>query len=234
MRRYATTVYGPWLVGGDFNSIMRAGDTIGGAEVTLADILPMRTTVDECQLQEGKIIGSYITWNNKHENGTKVYSKIDRVLINDDWLQMFPDSVAHFLPQGVFDHCPCVVQYTMANTRRKSSFKYFNMWALAHNFEDVVRFGWQVDIQGTPMYRVAKNLKGLKHSLQKLNREQFSDIENLTHVIEIALQKYQEKLRDDPLNTELCKAERECAHDLMGLIKAKELYLAQKAKENLG
>ncbi|XP_074267229.1 uncharacterized protein LOC141590547 [Silene latifolia] len=232
MRRYAITVDGAWLVGGDFNSLMNVGERIGGANVTLVDILPMRTAIADCQLQEGKVIGSYFTWNNKHEDGTKVYSKIDRVLINDEWLQMFPDSVAHFLPEGLFYHCPCVINFTMASTKRQKSFKYFNMWALADNFEDVVSTGWQAEIQGTPMYRVTKKLKGLKHSLKQLNREQFSDIENLTHVTTIAMQKFQENLRADPLNVDLCKAERECAHDLMELTKAREMYLAQKSKEN--
>ncbi|XP_074303276.1 uncharacterized protein LOC141637734 [Silene latifolia] len=232
LRNYATTANGPWLVGGDFNSIMRVGERIGGSDVTLAEILPMRKALDDCQLQEGKMIGSYFTWNNKHEDGTKVYSNIDRVLTNDAWLQRFPDSVAQFLPEGLFDHCPCVIQFIRTSARKRAPFKYFNMWALADNFDEVVQTGWQEDIGGSPMFRVTKKLKGLKHRLQKLNREQFSDIENLTHVTEIALQNYQEQLRDDPLNSELCKAERACAQDLMGLRKAKEMYLAQKAKES--
>ncbi|XP_074288087.1 uncharacterized protein LOC141613248 [Silene latifolia] len=232
LRNYATTATGPWLVGGDFNSVLRMGERIGGTDVTLAEILPMRKALDDCQLQEGKMIGSYFTWNNKQDDGTRVYSKIDRVLINDAWLQRFPDSVAHFLPEGLFDHCPCVIQFNRISARKKAPFKYFTMWALADNFDEVVQHGWQEDIDGSPMFRVTKKLKSLKHRLQELNREQFSDIENLTHVTEIALQNFQEQLRHDPLNKEMCKTERACAQELMGLRKAREMYLAQKAKES--
>ncbi|XP_074291149.1 uncharacterized protein LOC141617918 [Silene latifolia] len=38
LRNYATTANGPWLVGGDFNSIMKVGERIGGSDVTLAEI----------------------------------------------------------------------------------------------------------------------------------------------------------------------------------------------------
>ncbi|XP_074299534.1 uncharacterized protein LOC141630656 [Silene latifolia] len=193
LRNYATTANGPWLVGGDFNSVMRMGERIGGTDVTLAEILPMRKALDDCQLQEGKMIGSYFTWNNKQDDGTR---------------------------------------FNRTSARKRAPFKYFNMWALADNFDEVVQHGWQEDIDGSPMFRVTKKLKGLKHRLQELNREQFSDIENLTHVTEIALQNFQEQLRHDPLNNEVCKAERACAQELMGLRKAKEMYLAQKAKES--
>ncbi|XP_074300540.1 uncharacterized protein LOC141631817 [Silene latifolia] len=173
------------------------GERIGGTDVTLAEILPMRKALDDCQLQEGKMIGSYFTWNNKQDDGTRVYSKIDRVLINDAWLQRFPDSVAQFLPEGHFDHCPCVIQFNRTSAWKKAPFKYFNIWALADNFDEVVQHRWQEDIDGSPMFR-----------------------------------NFQEQLRHDPLNNEMCKAERACAQELMGLRKAREMYLAQKAKES--
>ncbi|XP_074292818.1 uncharacterized protein LOC141619696 [Silene latifolia] len=99
-----------WMICGDFNSLMNINERIGGAPVSWNDVLPMRQIVLNCNLIEMKTVGAFFTWNNKHENGTKVYSKLDRVLINADWLTTFPECYANFLPEGLFDHCPCLIK----------------------------------------------------------------------------------------------------------------------------
>ncbi|XP_074289098.1 uncharacterized protein LOC141614238 [Silene latifolia] len=144
---------------------------------------------------------------------------------------MYPESVANFLPEGMFDHCPCLINFEVQMVRRTAAFKYFNMWALAKNFEEVVRTVWSKEVNGTPMFRVVTRLKKLKGELKKLNKEQFSDIENLTNVAELALKEAQTKLIMDPLNEEMCQAERLCATEFEELQKARNMYLRQKAKE---
>ncbi|XP_074278426.1 uncharacterized protein LOC141602015 [Silene latifolia] len=127
------------MVGGVFNILMHLNERISGAEVTWSDISPMRQMVDHCDLMELKSLGSFFTWNNKHEVGTKVYSKLDRVLINGDWLVQFPECFANFLPEGLFDHCPCLIQFQTRGNRKGVPFKYFNMWALSRIFS--IRLG---------------------------------------------------------------------------------------------
>ncbi|XP_074298451.1 uncharacterized protein LOC141629330 [Silene latifolia] len=232
LKGYSVSVASPWLVCGDFNSIISVDERIGGADVTWAEIAPMRSMMSDCNLHELKVTGSYYTWNNKHENDTKVYSRLDRVIVNDDWILSYPDSMARFCTKGLYDHCPCVINLTENHIRKKSAFKYFNMWSMAANFSEVVKEGWNCDIQSTPMFRVVKKLKGLKKKLKNLDREQFSDIENLTHVTELSLKHFQDQLSKDPLNPELCNAKREGAQDLVNLTKARNSFLAQKAKEN--
>ncbi|XP_074297256.1 uncharacterized protein LOC141627961 [Silene latifolia] len=193
LRSYALQCDGSWAVCGDFNNIVAVDERIGGTEVTWAEMAPMRNMMSDCNLFELKMKGSYYTWNNKHEAATRVYSRLDRVIVNDDWLISFPESVAHFLPEGLFDHCPCIISMADTYVRKKPSFKYYNMWSLAPNYLIVVQSGWHVEVQGTPMFRIVKKLKGLKQKLKELDREQFSDIENLTHVPELSLKYFQEQ-----------------------------------------
>ncbi|XP_074266141.1 uncharacterized protein LOC141588607 [Silene latifolia] len=230
MRTYHSTLTGPWLACGDFNSVMYVNERIKGAEVTKADIMPMVRVTQDCNLHDLKGNGSFYTWNNKHEHGGKVYSRIDRALINVDWLNEFPDSVANFLPEGLFDHCPCLINFKVQMIRRPAAFKYYNMWALAKNFEEMVSNHWNNDVQSTHMFRVISKLKSLKSELKNLNKEQFSDIENLTNIVELALKGFQVKLMKDPLNEELCQTERACATEFGELVKARNMYLRQKAK----
>ncbi|XP_074266858.1 uncharacterized protein LOC141590148 [Silene latifolia] len=85
-------------------------------------------------------------------------------------------------------------------------------------------------IQGTLMFRMVKKLRGLKGEFKQLDKEQFSDIENLTHIVEMSLLHYQNLLVQDHLNEEACVVERACALELVQLLKPRESYLRQKAK----
>ncbi|XP_074271859.1 uncharacterized protein LOC141595792 [Silene latifolia] len=162
---------------------------------------PLVQVVHDCQLEDLGARGAFYTWTNKHEYGTKMYSRLDRVLVNADWVDMFPDSYVHFLPEGLFDHCPGLIQ-----------------------------FEGEMPMRGTPRYRIVQKLKGLKADLRKLNKEQFGDIENLTHVAELSLSQFQTMLVHDPLNEDLCLSKKECSKDLEELRKSRDPFLRQKPK----
>ncbi|XP_074303827.1 uncharacterized protein LOC141638323 [Silene latifolia] len=174
--------------------------------------------------------GSFYTWTNKHEVGDKVYSRIDRVFTNEECLNVFPGSYANFLPEGLFDHCPCLINLEETIHNRKMPFKYFNMWASAPDFLETVQNSWGPEVRGNAMFTVVTKLKRLKKDLKALNKEQFSDIENLTRVAELSLEHYQTLLREDPLNERICQAESECAKEVRLLQQARTDYLQQKAK----
>ncbi|XP_074283703.1 uncharacterized protein LOC141608240 [Silene latifolia] len=198
-------------------SIHAQDERIGGAMVTNAKIQPLRRLVYDCNLSDLKARGDFYTLTNKHEHGSKVYSRIDRVLCNEFGLDDYPDNYAHFLPEG-------------SQAKEGHSFKYFNMWSLSPDFEDVVGTSWTKEVKGTPMFQVVRNLKVLKGDLKTLNKEQFGNIENLTHITGIALNQIQTSLVQDPLNKELCDAELQCAKELKELRMARDQFLRQKAK----
>ncbi|XP_074305396.1 uncharacterized protein LOC141640524 [Silene latifolia] len=81
-----------------------------------------------------------------------------------------------------------------------------------------------------PMFQIVTKLKRLKGGLKALNKDQFSDIEKLTHVTELALLRFQTLLCEDPLNDGLCKAEKACAQEVVWMHQVRDEYLQQKAK----
>ncbi|XP_074306084.1 uncharacterized protein LOC141641313 [Silene latifolia] len=220
-----------WMVGGDFNSLLHLNERIGGVEVTWYDITPMRQMVDQCELMELKSTGSFFTWNNKQEVGTKVYSKLDRVLVNGEWLDDFPECLSHFLPEGLFDHCPCLIKFQTRGNKKGVPFKYFNMWAMSEDFQHTVGQVWSQNDEGTPMFRVVQKLKMLKKELKKLDKEKFSDIENLTQVSEVSLKEVQKRLIKDPLNKVLCESESALAKEVLILKRTRLQFLLHKSKE---
>lgn len=73
--------------------------------------------------------GANYTWNNKQEAHDRVFSKIDRTLINLAWISLFPRAETSFLPEGLYDHCPALVKIFTQNVISYKPFRYFNMWS---------------------------------------------------------------------------------------------------------
>ncbi|XP_074304161.1 uncharacterized protein LOC141638873 [Silene latifolia] len=172
-----STIHGPWMIMGDFNNVLSFDERIGAA-VTMAEVKDLQDCVDSCGLYDLSSTGAYFTWNNKQEGDERVFSRIDRVMANDEWILNGPDGGITFLPEGLYDHSPCLIEFWTDHTRQKPSFKYFNMWGKHEQFKDIVQKAWQQDIHGCRMFQVVKKLKWLKQPLKKLNKEGYGDIKN--------------------------------------------------------
>lgn len=82
-----------------------------GKLVTLAEIRDFRQCVGKCDLQDLKSSGAFFTWNNKQDGKVKVQSKIDRVLINSEWMNQMHAPEVHFMNEGLYDHSPAIIQW---------------------------------------------------------------------------------------------------------------------------
>ncbi|XP_074299197.1 uncharacterized protein LOC141630250 [Silene latifolia] len=174
--------------------------------------------------------GSYFTWNNKQEAHTRVYSRLDRALVNHTLLLLRPDYYAYFHVEGYFDHTPCLIQRTSNTMQKKRCFKYFNMWSGVEQFIPCIKHVWGVRIHGTPMYQFVKKLKMLKQPLRIINKELFADVENNAMRAWQHLEFVQKQLRSDPTNPELVRIEIAAAKEFQELQKASERFLLQKSK----
>ncbi|XP_074296921.1 uncharacterized protein LOC141627584 [Silene latifolia] len=179
------------------------------------EMLPFRSTVALCDLQDIKSTGAFFTWNNKQPSETRIFSRIDRVL-----------------PEGSFDHCPCLVSSGGECQGRRKPFKFFNMWTKVPDFQSIVLTGWNTAFNGTAMFRIVKKLKLLKSNLKRLNRGLFSNIERNADVAYKLLVDCQLSLQKDKSNKELMDKERELRQSYYMLAAAREDFLRQKANSD--
>ncbi|KAL9241974.1 hypothetical protein vseg_016024 [Gypsophila vaccaria] len=102
LKRLSLTTRGPWAVAGDFNCVLSVTERIGG-NVSQAEIEPFKECLEECGLLDIYGTGALYTWNNKQHPEAKIYSRLDRFLINKEWSDAFPEASAHFHSEGLFD-----------------------------------------------------------------------------------------------------------------------------------
>ena len=81
--------------------------------------------------------GPLYTWSNCQLDGF-LARKLDRVLINDNWLTKFAHSMVEFLVLEVSDHCPAFIQLYYDNESPPKPFRFFNYWTKHSSFLDIV------------------------------------------------------------------------------------------------
>lgn len=201
-----------------------------GSPVRLHEVVDFRDCVEQCELADLKQCGRFFTWTNKQEGGRRVFSKIDRVLVNEGWRTQFENAMVHFMPEGDYDHCPgmvCVHEDQQGN----KPFRFFNMWTTASDYTRVVRRVWDMQVRGCPMYRVLQKLKHLKMELKLLNKQGFSDIQVTAYQAEQQMLHAQEQMHTNPSDSSLADLEKQASEVYK---KAQAMYvsfLKQKAKD---
>ncbi|KAL9227717.1 hypothetical protein vseg_003371 [Gypsophila vaccaria] len=184
LRRLAQQISGPWAISGDFNCVLSATERVGG-NVPSSEIEPFQACMEDCGVVDIPGIGSKFTWNNNQRPQNRIYSK--------------PEAYAHFLPEGSYDHTPCIVSQSQKR-KRKGCFKYFNMWGTSASFIPLIRSNWDTNIPGTHMYKLVRKMKLLKPALKGLNRDKFNEIERATDELEQKVSHWQEELGMNPSN----------------------------------
>ncbi|XP_074288685.1 uncharacterized protein LOC141613841 [Silene latifolia] len=138
LKSFAMQCNGPWALAGDFNTVIHPEERMGG-QTRQEDMEDFLNCLGLCGMTDIPATGAFYTWNNKQDAEHRKYSRLDRFLINQEWVERIPDMVAHFHPEGLLDHTPCVVSNRKLNNGNARSFKYFNMWSSAPAFLPTVK-----------------------------------------------------------------------------------------------
>ena len=151
----------PWIVAGDFNYVTHGHEKIGGDVLDFSAMEEFINCLMEAKLNVLKWWGHKFSWWNKQVGLGKIESKLDRVLVNGEWLSAFPTSEANFLLPGISDHSPSITSVGINCRGKPKPSKFFDMRTEHPNFLEVIRDVWEVPVDGNPIYRVAQKLKGI-------------------------------------------------------------------------
>ncbi|XP_070006023.1 uncharacterized protein [Nicotiana sylvestris] len=153
--------------------------------------------------------GQKFIWNDKRE-GQRVYSKIDWMFINNEWLHSMPTFKVVYLAEGISDHCPIKITMEDNNIKQRRTFKYCN-------------------VEGYKMFQVVRKMKLLKRELRKLNTQYCKNVVSEAQEDRATLKVIQEQLNKDPGNMILQQIERE-KHQKLRKLKQAIVHL----KDNQG
>ncbi|XP_070057556.1 uncharacterized protein [Nicotiana tomentosiformis] len=94
--------------------------------------------IEDIGLTEMKTSGRSFTWTNGH-----TYSKIDRALVNAEWILTMPHLKVWVMDPSCFDHSPLSITLEEDEDHAPKPFKFLNHLAYHEDFMTLVSEAWE-------------------------------------------------------------------------------------------
>ncbi|EOY02242.1 Uncharacterized protein TCM_016767 [Theobroma cacao] len=164
-------IEGPWMVGGDFNSIVSTVERLNGAAPHVGSMEDFASTLFDCGLVDAGFEGNSFTWTNNH-----MFQRLDRVVYNPEWAQCFSSTRVQHLNLDGSDHCPLLISCNTASQKGPSTFRFLHAWTKHHDFLPFITKSWQTPLQGSGLSTFWFKQQRLKRDLKWWNKHIFGDI----------------------------------------------------------
>ena len=221
----------PWIIGGDFNEIIHCAEHSSPAFNNITpQMIEFKDCIDELEVRDLRFHGPPFTWSNK-QSSDPISKKLDRVMINEEWLLTFPNSLAQFMLPDFSDHTPSLVNLEaalpVAGTR---PFKFYNFLTAHPDFLATITEGWEISQPDSwSLSSLNKKQKILKKYLKKLHKHNYSEIQKRVGECNQNLKDLLLESLSNPFE-ETFLAEKLCTEKLHHLRRVEEAYFHQKSR----
>ncbi|KAJ9542089.1 hypothetical protein OSB04_028595 [Centaurea solstitialis] len=219
----------PWVVVGDFSSILFPHDGFGGCSRRNPSMEDFFHCVEDIEIFDINYSGIQYTWVQKPRGGDGLLRKLDRIMSNTQFLSLFEGSSVVFATRCLSDHACGILEVPAAICKRTRGFKFDNFMTDHAAFLDIVAQEWGQPVYGSFMHRILCHLKRLKQPLHKI-RNQVGDVSVRANKLRIELDAIHLAYDMDPTNPILME---DLAHVSLAYEHARNdelLYFKQRAK----
>ncbi|XP_059288627.1 uncharacterized protein LOC132041979, partial [Lycium ferocissimum] len=166
----------PWIVGGAFNVTLSEEEKLGGLPVHHQETIDFAQFINNCGLVELQFSGSRFTWWNGRIEDDCILKRLDRVLGNQEFIQLLPSSeVSHLIRNGS-DHASLHVVCDSNEEIFVRPFRFLNFWTKHHKFMDVIKENWSLDYAANPFIELQGKMKKVKKALARWSKETYGNI----------------------------------------------------------
>ena len=188
-----------WIILGDFNQIRDPLEHSIPATLNMdKKIRDFNQCMFDVNVEDMNFRGNTFTWWNKRKS-SPIAKKLDRCLVNGEWLTSFPASVAFFGNPDFSDHAVITVSLDPVQIRAKKPFRFYNFLIQSPDFMVMIAENWfSFNVLGSAMFRVSRKLKLLKQCIRSFSHQNFSGIERKTAAAHENLLRAQSAMLADP------------------------------------
>ncbi|XP_021991390.1 uncharacterized protein LOC110888159 [Helianthus annuus] len=219
----------PWVVLGDFNAALNMEDCLYGTSSYTIGMREFFDCIQVVELVDVKSHGLHYTWNQKPKEGIGVLKKIDRIMSNMKFMDLFPDVYAVFQHARVSDHTPCVLKLSSITRKKQRPFKFPNFLTSKPEFRQFVVNEWAKGVQGCNMFSVIKKMRNLKPCFRKLLHLQ-GNLHDKVNRLRSELDSIQQLVDANPLDNEARNLAAKCLREFQEAAYDEECFLKQKSK----
>lgn len=129
----------------------------GGRERWTPGMQSFLDCVSNSALGHIKTVGSLYTWTNKRSS--LIQKRLDRMLANKDWFNLFTEAIVMVKNRGIMDHCPLICSFPMQLEKVSKPFHFHNYMTEIDGFLPTVSKAWEIQWYGDPMANLVRKLK---------------------------------------------------------------------------
>lgn len=168
----------PWTLLGDLNQVLNPyEDSISYGFRVTKGMCGLRSCLLSSGLSDLSHRGSKFTWWNNIV-AAPIAKKLDRILVNDEWLTQFPLSIGFFGEYEFSDHSSGNIILSSSSIKKTKLFKFQNFLLQNAIFLSSLQLVWtSTIIGGTDMFSLSKKLKLAKACIRTFSKMHFSEIE---------------------------------------------------------
>ncbi|KAI9186057.1 hypothetical protein LWI28_013379 [Acer negundo] len=187
----------PWVVLGDFKTIRSDMERVGGRPRNSSFVAEFNKCISRCVLLDLRFEGRQLSWCNGHQGLARSWAKLDKVLINNEFVVKYGDAKALLLYRNSSDHSPILLQFFAELERYgPASFRFQNMWTSHTGFLDVVGNSCNEPmVSESGLHRLVGKLKRIKQRLRVWNKEIFGRVDGFIRELEERVEHHEEMLQ---------------------------------------
>ena len=212
-------MHAPWLVMGDFNSVLGAHQVRGGNLSPRIACNDFRNMIDDCDLLHMPFQGSNVTWVKVIRALYQRWEqRLDRALCSPTWLQKWPLSICNNFVWFASNHTTLIASVNATSNGSPVAFQFLNIWCDHESF------------MGLIVHKVVMNkLKVVKQALRVWNKNVFGDVHKAVDEASVVLHDIQASISQHA-TPQLLHEESVAYANLAAAIFRQENYWKQKSQ----
>lgn len=105
-----------------------------------------------------------------------IFKRLDRVLVNNAFMELFPTPKVHHLVRQGSDHAPLHLICNTDEPVNIKPFKFLNFWTKHMQFLEIVKDNGKVDFVGSPFLEFQVKMKMVQKALLRWSKEVYGTI----------------------------------------------------------
>ncbi|CAN0888737.1 Transposon TX1 uncharacterized 149 kDa protein [Linum grandiflorum] len=213
----------PWCIIGDFNDILHQHEQKGRHERPQPLIDGFRMAVAECNLVDVTLDGYPFTWSRAKGKAHGVESRLDRAMVNPEWILKYPGGTLRNVIAPVSDHSPILLDSApQRREHRVWHFRFENAWRMEAALKPLVEEKWS-EREELSMF---EKLRACVEAMTEWGR----GFARRFRAAIVTKRKELEELREGS-GEEAADAEQRCRDELLVLLQQEEAYWKQREKQ---
>ncbi|GKA80931.1 RNA-directed DNA polymerase, eukaryota, reverse transcriptase zinc-binding domain protein, partial [Tanacetum coccineum] len=131
----------PWILLGDFNVALNMEDSFSGSSRMNFVMCDFKDSIESIDVFDINSFDLHYTWNQKPNGSGGILKKLDRIMGNVKFLDLFQGSYALFQPYRILDHSSSVLKIPSLKHSKPKPFKFYKFLAYMDKFMELIASG---------------------------------------------------------------------------------------------